>query len=322
MHDYYLSKLELKNFDEWDKERENLLKKEKDREKWRKKPYKSKYNEWLEKVFEVPLGRLKIEIRNKNKKSVDDMKDFYPSIDDFCCFPKYSFLIKFLFALKKPYTSKGDEEFYLLEETSKNSMENPIVRDRFTGLPIVRPSTWKGHLRFAAKNVKWSDEAEKKIIIERLFGSEPEKKQEMLKGRLHFFTTFFVDEAEKDIITPLRRDTRTPTNRGPIPLEVIKPEKDGYFYLLYFPYPKKGESEIDKEVKKDLIFLGEALKLMFYTYGFSAKKTSGFGVIKEKIKSGEILLKIDGGCKAKKIDNLNELNSKIIFLLEEPGGAK
>jgi CRISPR-associated protein Cmr2 len=28
------------------------------------------------------------------------------------------------------------------------------------------------------------------------------------------------------------------------------------------------------------MFLTEALELMFFTYGFSAKKTSGFGVIK------------------------------------------
>lgn len=275
----------------------------------------------------VLLGKLKKEVRNKIKKSKDEIRVFYPSIDDFYCFPQYSVLIKILFTLKKPYTSKDEEEFYLPEWVEKKNndrgaqlLENPIVRDRFTGLPIVRSSTWKGHLRFAAEKVKWSDDTEKKSIIERLFGSEPRKKQEMLKGRLYFFTTFFEDEAEKDIITPLKRDTRTPTSKGPIPLEVMKPEKDGYFYLLYFPYPKKGKSEIREEVKKDLTFLGEALKLMFYTYGFSAKKTSGFGVIEKEIKEGEILLKFGGGFRTKKIENLDELNSEIISLFGETGG--
>ncbi|WP_198469555.1 RAMP superfamily CRISPR-associated protein, partial [Acetomicrobium sp. S15 = DSM 107314] len=31
--------------------------------------------------------------------------------------------------------------------------ENPIVRDKLTGLPMVRSSIWKGHLRFAAERV-------------------------------------------------------------------------------------------------------------------------------------------------------------------------
>ncbi len=35
------------------------------------------------------------------------------------------------------------------------------------------------------------------------------------------------------------------------------------------------------------MFLAKALKLMFYTYGFSAKKTSGFGVI-EQLKEEDI----------------------------------
>ena len=34
-----------------------------------------------------------------------------------------------------------------------------------------------------------------------------------------------------------------------------------------------------EQVKTDLMFLTEALELMFFTYGFSAKKTSGFRVI-------------------------------------------
>lgn len=33
--------------------------------------------------------------------------------------------------------------------------------------------------------------------------------------------------------------------------------------------------------------MGKALKLMFYTYGFSAKKTSGFGII-SLLKEGDV----------------------------------
>ncbi|HHV81549.1 TPA: hypothetical protein GXX44_07725, partial [bacterium] len=162
--------------------------------------------------------------------------------------------------------------------------ENPIVRDKFTGLPIVKPSTWKGHLRFAADKVEW-DDIKKRNIIRRLFGSEPEEKENPLKGRLYFFPTFFTEDADRDVITPLKRDTRTPA-KGPINLEVIRPGKNGEFYLLYIPYPK-GEDFREEDAEEDLKFLAEALKLMFYVYGFSAKKTSGFGVI-EKLQEGNI----------------------------------
>ena len=149
---------------------------------------------------------------------------------------------------------------------------------------MVKPTTWKGHLRFAAERVEW-DKERKKIIIKRLFGSEPEEKENPLKGRLYFFPTFFDEEAEKEVITPLKRDTRTPA-RGPIPFEVMKPSKEGEFNLLYLPYPK-GDNYQESQVDEDLEFLSKSLELMFYSYGFSAKKTSGFGVI-ERLKDDNV----------------------------------
>jgi CRISPR-associated protein Cmr2 len=234
------------------------------------------------KIFnDLELAKKKKEILNKIRSGTQNIEDFYPTPDDLSHLPENSLLIKISFTLKKPYTSKDEGEFHIIDGRT----ENPIVRDKFTGLPMIRPSTWKGHLRFAAEKVERNSEEEKKRIIKRLFGSEPES-EDTLKGRLYFFSTFFEDEAERDVITPLKRDTRTPTRRGPIPLEVMKPGKDGEFYLLYVPYPK-GKDFKEEHVKEDLKFLAEALNLMFYTYGFSAKKTSGFGVI-ERLKGKEI----------------------------------
>jgi len=282
--DYYLKLLfepdendQIKSFEEWKNTNQKRLK---------EKPDDEKYKEWLEEVFEVPLGKNKNEILKKLKEN--DYTKFYPSKDDLEAFPQNSALIKISFTLEKPYTSKDEGEFYLLEwqekkKTEQKIIENPIVRDKFTGLPMVRPSTWKGHLRYTAGKVE-SDKVKKKKLIKRLFGSEPEE-EEALKGRLYFFPTFFTDEAGRDVITPLKRDTRTPA-RGPITLEVMKPGKNGEFHLLYFPYPR-DENFKENEIKEDLEFLAEALKLMFYTYGFSAKKTSGFGVIR-KLKSNDV----------------------------------
>jgi len=217
----------------------------------------------------IEIAKQKKDILNKIKVE-KSIHDFYPNPADLNNLPQNSILIKISFTLKKPYTSKDEGEFHIIDN---RVFENPIVRDKFTGLPMVRPSTWKGHLRFAAGKVEGCEN--KKKIIRRLFGSESGD-DNPLKGRLYFFPTFFEEEAQRDVITPLKRDTRTPA-RGPISLEVMKPNKKGEFYLLYIPYPKG--KDFKEEIEEDLKFLAEALKLMFYTYGFSAKKTSGFGVI-------------------------------------------
>lgn len=230
---------------------------------------------------DTKIARSKEEILNKvindrEAKEAKDIRNFYPNPEDLKNLPENSVLIKISFTLKKPYTSKDEGEFHIIDDNDK-IFENPIVRDKFTGLPMVRPSTWKGHLRFAAEKVEW-DKGNKKKITKRLFGNESGD-DNSLKGRLYFFPTFFKDKAEKDVITPLKRDTRTPA-RGPISLEVMKAGSKGDFYLLYIPYPK-GKNFQEEQIEEDLRFVAEALKRMFYIYGFSAKKTSGFGVIKQ-----------------------------------------
>ena len=306
-------------------------------------------------------------ITDREPKEPKDIHNFYPKAEDLKYLPKNSVLIKISFTLKKPYTSRDEGEFHIIEENflfqwkdkerkkikkelnrrygfkldekdikiwddriefrtgkvvkdnefatvfindkfvdilvikkdkdgpnvySSKVFENPIVRDKFTGLPMVRPSTWKGHLRFAAGRVdeingKKLDERTRREIVRRLFGSESDD-ENALKGRLYFFPTFFEEKPERDVITPLKRDTRTPA-RGPIPIEVMKAGSEGEFYLLYVPYPG-GKDFKKEEVEEDLRFLAEALKLMFYTYGFSAKKTSGFGVI-EKLKEDNVVVR-------------------------------
>ncbi|MCD6408571.1 hypothetical protein J7L87_05940 [bacterium] len=236
---------------------------------------------WLEDVFEKPLAQNKKRLQEKLREE-KDIHNFYPKAKNLKDLPKNSVFIKISFILKKPYTSKDEGEFHIL---NGSIFENPIVRDKFTGFPMIRPSTWKGHLRFAARMVEWN-RGDKEKIIRRLFGNESED-DNVLKGRLYFFPTFFEEEPKRDVITPLKRDTRTPVKgRSPIPIEVMKRGAKGEFHLLYIPYPK-GKNFKEEEIKEDLKFLAEALKLMFYTYGFSAKKTSGFGVI-EKLKEDNI----------------------------------
>jgi CRISPR-associated protein Cmr2 len=233
-----------------------------------------------ENFSDIEIAKKKKEILNKSKEG-NNHTNFYSKPENLQNHPKNSVLIKISFTLKKPYTSKDEGEFHIIDN---RIFENPIVRDKFTGFPIVRPSTWKGHLRFSAERVKWGNEVEKKKIIKRLFGSESGE-DKALKGRFYFFPTFFKEDAERDVITPLNRETRTPS-RGHIPLEVMKSGKKGEFYMLYIPYPR-GKDFKEEQIKEDLEFIAKALELMFYTYGFSAKKTSGFGAIKN-LKVGEV----------------------------------
>lgn len=228
-------------------------------------------------VHDHYLNKRNEEIETKTKmlekvsKEHDDFKIFYPSPEGLKDLPGGSVLICMEFTLKKPYTSRGEDEFY--------EKRNPIIRDKFTCLPLVRPSTWKGNLRFAATHIDDSSFRNKDVIIGRLFGSGSGK-EDGRRGRLHFFPTFF-EKWEKDVITPISRKTRKP-GRGALEVEVIKKGRNGEFHILYTPYPRGKWFTMD-EVVEDLEFLAEALKLMFYTYGFSARKTSGFGVIRDEV---------------------------------------
>ncbi len=258
--------------------------------------------------------------------------------------PSYSVVrVEITFKLKKPYLSKDDDDFYIID--------TPIVKDKVFKLPMVRPTTWKGALRFAAIKVfeDWIYEKLNKSRIDketvfkerarivRLFGSEKgsqedylgrlcllairgslptgEKLKEEIKkinkefekwlidkkyiskevpsrsGRLFFYPTFF-EEISLDVITPLSRETKTPVH-GPIYFETVperskgsKEESKGTFRLLYYPFDliARGElDEIEREMKEDLNFLSKALRKMFYEIGFSAKKTSGYGVVEDEI---------------------------------------
>ena len=303
MHDYYLKLLlepvdedKISSFEEWGRE---------DKRRLKGKSVEEKRIIWQQE--EIVGGKKKDLILSKEKY----VNDFYPKPTDLQNLPRKSVLIKISFTLKKPYTSKDEVEFHIIDS---RIFENPIVRDKFTGLPMVRPSTWKGHLRFSAEKVEY-DEEKKKRIIKRLFGSESGE-DVALRGRLYFFPTFFKSDAEKDVITPLRRDTRTPVKgRSPIPIEVVKPGSKGEFYLLYVPYPK-GRDFKEEQIKEDLMFLAKALKLMFYVYGFSAKKTSGFGVIEEKLNEGKFWIKSNTKIKEETFSQLDELKNKLISYLE------
>lgn len=243
-----------------------------------------------------------------NGKNIENIKKFLPLHLDLRYLPSNSVLIKIFFKLKKLYTSKNDFSIYSLKGKDK-IFENTIVRDKFTGYPIIKPSTWKGHLRFAANQLTEDLPESKKEIMNRLFGTLEKNGigDNLNQGNICLFPTFFQKKPEKYVITPINRKTRTPTKGAPITLEVMNPESEGIFYLLMFSKPSfnKGEKIGEKNTwKTDLVFLSKSLKKMFYELGFSAKKTSGFGVIKKELVEGKMWIKV----KKDKNDNLREIS--------------
>jgi CRISPR-associated protein Cmr2 len=226
-------------------------------------------------------------------------------------FSDHSIFIKVNFSLKKPYISRDDEDFYIVD--------NPICKDKVFKVPLVRASSWKGALRYAAIKEVFNDfdglsdevKIKRRLILFRLFGDEKEgvkdfldelfgenlknrfeeelrryykkrKDQEInVRGRLVFYPTF-LDKIGLDIIAPHDRETRTV--KVPIQFEVVPENAEGTFSLLYFPFDLVGEEGVNvkEEIKEDWEILKEAIPAMLTKYGFGAKTTAGYGVAEVK----------------------------------------
>jgi CRISPR-associated protein Cmr2 len=106
-------------------------------------------------------------------------------------------------------------------------------------------------------------------------------------GRLMFYPTFF-DLIDVEVINPHSRRTRAGTH--PIYLECVPAGARGTFSLLYVPFDLIGkeDAEIQKQAREDLQRVAEGLQGMFLTYGFSAKRSSGYGVAEDAIENFKV----------------------------------
>jgi CRISPR-associated protein Cmr2 len=190
--------------------------------------------------------------------------------------PPYSFIIEFDFTLEKPYISKDDENFTIIE--------NSIKREKVLGCPYIPGSTWKGCLRSALWHEGMKEDDEQ---ITRIFGNERQKNESFRQGRLHFFPSFF-DKVDYEIINPHDRKTRTGT--VPILIESIPSGTNSKFSLLYVPFDLTGreKEESVRQMLEDLKIIAEGLEAMFTVYGFGAKTSSGYGIASNIVKDGKV----------------------------------
>lgn len=194
--------------------------------------------------------------------------------------PKPSFALAFKFKLEKPYISRDEEQVYVID--------NPVVKDKLLGMPMIRGSAWKGHLRDAMRYTLGRYEENGSVsegeIINRLFGPLREEVEELHKGCLRFYPTFF-NRLSLEVINPHERESRA--GMQPIPFEAVPAEATGVsdvtgnFYLLYTPLFLS--ERVIANAQTDIKELAKGLKAMFTVYGFSAKKADGYGIAKQHI---------------------------------------
>lgn len=230
---------------------------------------------WVGRNISVSLPSPELEIWKKIN---------FPLLDP-SLLPDYSFAIQFKFKLAKPYISRDEREFYIID--------NPVHRDKVFNLPYVAPSSWKGALRSTLWQLGYSEENGQ---IQRLFGNErmAEDETKLRKGRLRFYSTFFTEKS-LEVINP--HDRRSRVGQRPIYFESVPIGAEGAFSLFYIPFDLVGQDKLETEHQAtvDLKLTCKGLHAMFTVCGFGAKTSSGFGTGENTLsESGRIIVNSAG----------------------------
>jgi CRISPR-associated protein Cmr2 len=235
--------------------------------------------------FEAHNSELDNSIRDTWQKSlkasaIPQAFRFTPDLSAVAHLPSLSFLLHIPFRLQKPYLSKDERDFYLLE--------NPLRREKVFQTPMMASTSWKGALRAALWQLGYQ---ENHAVTIRLLGN-PRGSEEGQAGRLHFFPTFF-DQIALEVINPHDRTTGVGA-RGPILIECVPQGAQGDFFVLYVPFGPFEQSDDDRraEIADDLHAVAEGVRAMLTVYGFGAKTSSGFGIVEEQLAGeGKLVLR-------------------------------
>jgi len=183
--------------------------------------------------------------------------------------------IKITFRLTGPWYSKDDRPFHVFD--------NPLRKDRVFGVPFMAAASWKGLLRWAmgmktgligpepVKDERKRREAE--LTVLHLFGNEKGERDRFQRGALAFYPTWF-SKIGFEVINPHSRKTRAGTQ--PILYEVVPAGTEGTLKLLYAPLPDaERPAQLDRPAA--ICKLLDAARDLLTVYGFSAKRTAGWG---------------------------------------------
>jgi CRISPR-associated protein Cmr2 len=219
--------------------------------------------------------------------------------------------IQIEFELKAPWYSKDDRPLHVLD--------NPVRKDRIFGVPFMAAASWKGLLRWScrmqhglldhlAKHDKFDGWSDPPWIVH-LFGNAKGEDEDFSRGALQCFPTWF-DKVGFEVINPHDRARRAGTQ--PIVYEVVPPGRKATLHLLYAPAPGRAEAQ-QVDSADALGRLVEAIRKLLTVYGFSAKRTAGWGIA--EIQSGEIRSQT----KSKK-GTVDDLKAALREIIGAPGG--
>lgn len=147
--------------------------------------------------------------------------------------------------------------------------------------------------------------AEYERLLRRYYDLQDDEPLPHHSGRLMFYPTFF-NLIDVEVINPHSRKTKAGTH--PIYLECVPASAQGTFSLLYVPFDLIGrdEAEIRQQAIEDLQLVAQAVKEMMLTYGFSAKRTGGYGTAKDEIE-GQVKTRAD----EKPLTKLSKLTQEV-----------
>ncbi len=259
---------------------------------------------------------------------LDDL-NLFPS--DITPLPSGSTYIELPLILKTPLFSNDDIPFYLIDNPMKKDKVFGIPY--FSSSSWKGNLRWVMNKIFLEDSLKEEEDRLKEEYVNnrlkliRLFGTEKGTKDNtslaqyndkihdkihrsnyseqpksqfntektMLKGMLFFYPTFW-DSIELDIINP--HDRETSTGKNPIYYEVVPPNSQGEFRLLYVPHHhlSKGKQEIRDLVIDDLSMVVKGITQLMTIYGFSAKRTLGYGIAEARWEKKKGKIKINGVC--------------------------
>ncbi len=244
-----------------------------------------------------------------------------PSLPNLSIFPPGSWAIQISFTLRKPYISRDDTDFYIIgnpvkkewvfkvpyvapsqwkgalraamvrelvewwqSQDKKDSKEFANRRFRMALLFGDEKGEESGSIKGLAKYLDevGGDEAARlfREKVRKYFDIPEDKPMPHFQGHLHFYPTFF-DKIGLEVINPHDRETGASV-KGPIYFECVPQGTKGTFTLLYVPsYLSDKPEEAQNQAKRDLKTVLRGLYAMFKRYGFGAKTSSGYGVVKD-----------------------------------------
>jgi CRISPR-associated protein Cmr2 len=115
--------------------------------------------------------------------------------------------------------------------------------------------------------------SEIEVEVVHLFGNEQAQTEHLQRGALAFRPTWF-DRIDFEVINPHSRAKKAGTK--PILYEVVPPGTTGTLRVLYAPTPGATAAIVNRQ--KAVLLLLDAIEALVTEYGFSAKRTSGWGV--------------------------------------------